>query len=163
MNYIAIMLAAAVAFNSSAVCQTTDPEEPQVTTAASYSACAFQYENRWGITLTPAEIDMLARIVKLEAGNQDDTGQQLVVAVIFNRMVSEKDFGGPTLEGVLSRPGQFSTWKNQSSAVATSKEYDNIFTVLHGASTPFVTKCNWHFFDALGKWGGVKIGDHYFR
>ena len=52
-----------------------------------------------------AELQMLARVVQAEAGNQDYNGKRLVVDVIYNRMMSD-DFPD-TLEGVIYQPGQF--------------------------------------------------------
>ena len=47
-------------------------------------------ENRWNITLTQEEIDLLAKIVWLESQGEPTEGQEAVVEVVFNRMASEK-------------------------------------------------------------------------
>ena len=93
--------------------------------------------NRWGITLTEDEIELLARIVMLEAGGESDWGKDAVVEVIFNRMYDE-DYPD-TLEGVLSESGQFTTWKNRNSKAATPTEevYDSIYYVLNGYTDIF--------------------------
>ena len=99
--------------------------------------------NRWGITLTEEEIELLARIVMLEAGGESDWGKDAVVEVIFNRIYDE-DFPN-TLEGVLSQsnPVQFTTWKNRNSKAATPTEevYESIHCVLSGQTDilPFET------------------------
>ena len=79
-------------------------------------------ENRWNITLTQEEIDLLAKIVWLES----------VVEVVFNRMASEKY--PDTLYDVLSQgnPTQFCSWKNRERANPTEKEYTSIHEVLNG-------------------------------
>lgn len=103
-----------------------------------------QYQNRWNITLTEEEIDLLARIVMLEAGGESDWGKDAVVEVIFNRMYDE-DFPD-TLVGVLSDDKcgvQFSTWKNRNcdAATPTDEVYESIYCVLSGQTDvlPFET------------------------
>ena len=54
-----------------------------------------------------SEIELLERVVEAEAGNQGLIGKRLVVAVIYNRVESEK-FPN-TIQGVLTSPRQFST------------------------------------------------------
>lgn len=99
--------------------------------------------NRWGITLTEEEVELLARILMLEAGGECDWGKDAVVEVIFNRIYDE-DFPD-TLEGVLSQsnPIQFTTWKNRNSEAATPTEevYESIHCVLSGQTDilPFET------------------------
>ena len=88
--------------------------------------------NRWNITLTQDEINLLARIVMLEAGGEPILGQEAVIEVIFNRIYLE-EFPN-TLEGVLSQPRQFSTWKNRNieAASPTDEVYESINNVLFG-------------------------------
>ena len=88
--------------------------------------------NRWGITLTESEIELLARIVWLEACGESEEGQKAVVEVIFNRIAS--DLFPNTLYEVLSQknPVQFCSWKNRDSAQPTEKEYESIRQVLYG-------------------------------
>ena len=97
--------------------------------------------NRWGIFLTPSEVDLLARIVMLEAGGESPLGQQAVIEVIFNRMVSP--YYGGSLEHVLSARGQFSTWKMRYSAQAapSPQVLASITSVLQGETNilPFQT------------------------
>ena len=58
------------------------------------------------------EQELLARVVEAEAGNQGIIGKRLVVAVIYNRVESEK-FPN-TIYEVLTSPHQFSTvWNGQ--------------------------------------------------
>ena len=44
--------------------------------------------NRWNISLTQEDIDLLAKIVWLEARGEPVEGQKAVVEVVFNRMAS---------------------------------------------------------------------------
>lgn len=68
-------------------------------------------ENRWHITLSPDETELLARIVWLESQGEPVKGQQAVVEVVFNRMRS--DVYPDTLYEVLSQknPVQFCSFK----------------------------------------------------
>ena len=43
--------------------------------------------NRWGISLSSDERDLLAKIVWLEARGEGQIGQEAVIEIIFNRMV----------------------------------------------------------------------------
>lgn len=55
--------------------------------------------------LTQDEMELLARIVHAEAGNQDQIGKRLVVDVVLNRM---EDSSFPnTISGVIYQSGQF--------------------------------------------------------
>lgn len=57
-----------------------------------------------------SEQELLARVVEAEAGNQGLYGKRLVVAVIYNRVESDK-FPN-TIYEVLTSPHQFSTVRN---------------------------------------------------
>lgn len=96
--------------------------------------------NRWGISLSEKEKNILARITKLECGGESNRGQQAVIEVIFNRVV-DKSYPN-TIIGVLSARGQFTTWKNvnSKSATPTAKEFANIEAVLNGQTNIFPFK-----------------------
>lgn len=64
-------------------------------------------ENRWHITLSPDETELLARIVWLESQGEPVKGQQAVVEVVFNRMRS--DVYPDTLYEVLSQKIRYSS------------------------------------------------------
>lgn len=59
-------------------------------------------------SLTEEDKELICRIVFLECGNQCELGQRAVIEVILNRVLNEKY--PDTVYGVLSAPGQFSTW-----------------------------------------------------
>ena len=68
-----------------------------------------------------SEIELLERVVEAEAGNQGLMGKRLVVAVIYNRVESEK-FPN-TIQGVLTSPHQFSTvWNGSVDRVEVTDE-----------------------------------------
>ena len=90
------------------------------------------YNNRWNISLTDEEIDLLAKIVWLEANGEPVEGQEAVVEVVLNRMAS--DLYPDTLYDVLSQnnPVQFVSWKRRDKAHPTETEYQSIYNVLNG-------------------------------
>lgn len=68
-----------------------------------------------------SEMELLERVVEAEAGNQGLIGKRLVVAVIYNRVESEK-FPNSIYE-VLTSPGQFSTvWNGAVDKMEVSEE-----------------------------------------
>ena len=68
-----------------------------------------------------SEIELLERVVEAEAGNQGLDGKRLVVAVIYNRV--ESDRFPNTIQGVLTSPHQFSTvWNGAVDKVTVTDE-----------------------------------------
>lgn len=65
-------------------------------------------------------LDMLARCVEAEAGNQGLLGKRLVVDVILNRVDSER-FPND-VASVISQKGQFAVYPNAMSRVSISQE-----------------------------------------
>lgn len=118
------------------------------------------YENRWNIELTEDEIDLLAKILWLEARGESEEGRQAVIEVVFNRMVSEEF--PDTLQEVLSQKSQFSTWKSREKAKPTEKEYATIYSVLNDESS--VVREDTVFFarKKITRNLDQKIGGHYF-
>lgn len=146
----------------------TAAEEPQQETQAAKEAAVQEvtaepvYANRWGITLTEEEIDLLARIVWLESCGEPVLGQEAVVEVVFNRMAS--DLYPDTLYDVLSQrnPVQFCSWKNRGTAEPTEKEYQSIYQVLNG-NTSILRNDTMNFSTyPLTPNLDVKIGGHSF-
>lgn len=86
--------------------------------------CAMQ-ENE--ITeLSESEIEMLAHLVRAEAGNQTMLGKQLVVDVVLNRMRSDK-FPN-TVEGVIYAPRQFACSGYFMSKKPSQEDYDAVYS-----------------------------------
>ncbi len=119
-------------------------------------------ENRWHITLSPDEMELLARIVWLESQGEPVEGQQAVVEVVFNRMRSE--VYPDTLYEVLSQknPVQFCSFKNRDRAKPTQKEYDSIQQVLDGKTRILRDDTMYFSTFPLTEHVEVKIGGHYF-
>ena len=118
--------------------------------------------NRWNITLTQEETELLARIVWLEARGEPVEGQQAVVEVVFNRMASS--LYPDTLYGVLSQsnPVQFCSWKNREYAMPTEKEYQSIKDVLEGKTALLRNDTMYFSTFPLTDHVEQKIGGHYF-
>lgn len=133
----------------------TTVEEEEITEAP-------VFKNRWNITLTEEEIDLLARIVWLESQGEPVEGQEAVVEVIFNRMTS--DLYPNTLYEVLSQknPVQFCSWKNRDRAKPTEKEYASIYEVLNGNTALLRNDTMYFSTYMLTSKLDVKIGGHSF-
>lgn len=118
--------------------------------------------NRWNITLSEEEIDLLAKIVWLEANGEPVEGQQAVVEVVFNRMASE--LYPDTLYDVLSQknPVQFCSWKNVGIAKPTEKEYNSIRQVLYGNTDLLRNDTLYFSTSPLTSHTDVRIGGHSF-
>lgn len=118
--------------------------------------------NRWDITLTEEEIELLARIVWLEANGEPVEGQEAVVEVVFNRMAS--DLYPDTLYDVLSQknPVQFCSWKNRNIAEPTEKEYESIRRVLNGNTNILRNDTLYFSTQPLTSHTDVRIGGHSF-
>lgn len=121
-----------------------------------------EYQNRWGIQLTEEEIDLLAKILWVEARGESETGQEAVVEVVFNRMLSEEF--PDTLYDVLSqkKPVQFASWKLRDKAKPTEKEYASIYAVLNGETSVVREDTVYFATKKLTRNLDIKIGGHYF-
>ena len=108
--------------------------------------------------LTDEELELLADIVWLEAGNQGVVGQEYVVTVILNRTL-DPDFEDKIID-VLSTDGQFVTWKNRYKAQPTEETYQAIEDVLSGKADESVTNSQFLYFNT--KSGDYKYLGHYF-
>ena len=84
------------------------------------------------ITLTAEEMDLLARIVWLEARGECFEGQQAVVEVVLNRMLSE--YFPDTLTEVIYEEGQFSTVSRLHTAAPSNTQYLAIESALNGSN-----------------------------
>lgn len=115
-----------------------------------------QYE---AITLTEEEMDLLAKIVWLEARGESFEGQQAVVEVVFNRMLSE--YFPDTLTEVIYEKNQFST----AGLVHTADPGNTQYAAIEAAMTgPNVLPLEVVFFSREPQndniWGS--IGGHVF-
>lgn len=111
------------------------------------------------ISLTADEMDLLAKIVWVEARGETYEGQQAVAEVVFNRMVSG-DFPD-TVKKVVSNPEQFPSISLISKAEPDAMQYDAIESALYG---PYVLPMEVVFYAQFAVndniWG--TIGGHTF-
>lgn len=112
-----------------------------------------------GNSITQAEIDMLASITYLEAGNQSMAGRRAVVEVILNRVMSEEF--PDTIEEVLYQKGQFTPASMISSTSGGEKEYLAVRQVLC-CQFPILEGERLFFSTSPQKKDYVQIGAHYF-
>lgn len=139
----------------------TQPEVEQVNPAWDKPARAARYVY---IDMTDEELEELAEILFLEAGNQSAEGQQAVVEVVFNRVLHS---GFPdTVHDVLHQGEgtdvpQFSTISLLGTVTPTQAQYDAINEALYGDT---LTDPDVVFFSRGGENDRVwrKIGDHVF-
>lgn len=133
----------------------------QVNSAEERPARAARYIN---IEMTEEELNELAAVVFLEAGNQSAEGQQAVVEVVFNRVLHSAfpDTVHDVLhQGEGSDVPQFSTIYAVSTATPTQAQYDAINGALYGDT---ILDADVVFFSRNGENGRVwgQIGDHIF-
>lgn len=111
-------------------------------------------------TITEEEIETLARLLFLEAGNQSVDGQRAVIEVVFNRVLSD-EFPN-TINDVVYAKNQFSPAHLIPSTTPTEEQYEVIQIVLTNSET--VLDRGVVFF-SRGQYNDYlfdKIGDHYF-
>lgn len=84
------------------------------------------------IYLSDEEVDLLARIIWLEARGECFEGQQAVAEVVFNRMLS--DAFPDSLYDVIYQKGQFSTVYRVKEATPGETQYRAIYEALTGTN-----------------------------
>jgi hypothetical protein len=131
--------------------------------------------------ISPAQLDMIARTVVGEAGNQEPLGQAAVAHVILNR-VSDGRWGNSPSSVVLA-PNQFEAWSNPQALASiprTSKQYQDALAIAKQVASgdipdPTNGAMNYANVDTVQKRGNqsamnwingmtnvTKIGDHTF-
>ena len=113
-------------------------------------------------SLTPQEKELICRITYLEAGNQCIEGQRAVIEVILNR-VAKAEWPN-TVEGVLSAPHQFSTWKNRN-IVSNEQilQMNNILNLVNCSNNTILPNINYVYFNnSNGSKNSIKIQGHWF-
>ena len=97
-----------------------------------FTATNVRAENRWGISLTADEFELISRVVQLECGHDIRESKYATIETIFNRIFDPRYPN--TVEEVLSQKGQFSTWRNRNIAKATPNDdtYECVAMVLNG-------------------------------
>lgn len=104
------------------------------------------------------DVELIAKTVQAEAGNQDFTGKRMVAAVILNRVESQTF--PDDVEGVLSQEHQFSTFRYLNSVKATDEDVLAVQMEIISRSDAEI------MFFRTGRFGAgsavAKVGDHYF-
>jgi len=104
------------------------------------------------------DMELIAKTVQAEAGNQDFTGKRMVAAVILNR-VESKTFPD-NVEAVLSQEHQFSTYRYLNKVNATNEDILAVQMEIISRSDAEI------MFFRTGRFGTgsavAKVGDHYF-
>ncbi len=105
-----------------------------------------------------SDIEMIAKVVHAEAGNQSLEGKRMVAAVVLNRV--ESDTFPDTVDEVISQKGQFSTYRSLD---VTEPQWDDMLAVKMEMET---RSNNEVLFFRNGHYGCgeplMKVGDHYF-
>lgn len=112
--------------------------------------------------LNEEEKDLLARLIKLEAGDQSWECQCAVGSVVLNRL--KQEYGGKkTLHGVVYARGQFSTAHRIKRTKATQTQKDVVEYLLQNGVTLPEDVIYFHY-KRYGKWGTpyCRIGTEYF-
>lgn len=138
--------------------------EPTITEALEADPISERVQRYADINMSETERCELAKIVYLESANQCAAGQQAVVEVILNRVISP-DFPDTIHEVLHEGEGtpvpQFSTIGNLAMAEPVAAQYAAIDAALHGSS---ILPEDVVFFSRYGEndrvWG--KIQDHVF-
>ena len=131
------------------------PEEPFI-----YEEEEVEVECRYpDLELTQDDIELLARMVWVEAQGEPEEGQQAVAEVVLNRLAA--DNFQDTLKGGIYAEGQFRSTAFLEDAEPTQTQYEAVEQALNG---PYVLPKDVVFFAtyAVNKnvWG--KIGGHTF-
>lgn len=117
-------------------------------------------EPRYGdLELTGEEMDLIAKLLCMEAGSEPFDGQQAIAEVILNRLASGKF--GSSIHNILYAEGQFAAIERIYLAKPTYSQYKAIENALYG---PYILPMDVVFFATFKvndkEWG--KIGSHYF-
>ena len=130
------------------------PEEPFVYTLPEPVECRYP-----GVELSEWEMNLLAKVIYLEAQGEPYEGQQAIAEVVLNRLVSE-DFQN-TIDGIIFAKDQFACVDILDKARPTHVQYEAIERALYG---PYILPENVVFYATFHVndmvWGD--IGNHTF-
>jgi spore germination cell wall hydrolase CwlJ-like protein len=107
------------------------------------------------------DINLMARMVQAEAGNQIEDGQRLVIDCVLNR--AESEYFPNTVSEVINAPGQFEVVAN--GAIRKAKPTDAVYELIRQERKERTNNEVIYFtaggFNPSGEpW--QKVGDHYF-
>ena len=105
--------------------------------------------------------ELICRIAYLESGNQCIEGQRAVIEVILNRLIGPK--WPNTVEGVLSAPRQFSTWRHRNKVSAEQiNQMNNVLNLVSCSDTTILPDNNYVYFNCKSKKNSIKIQSQWF-
>ena len=116
--------------------------------------------NRWEVELTDEEINLLAKILWIEARGESDLGASAVCEVILNRIVASQF--PDSLKEVLNQKNQFSSWRLRDKAQITKRELKIIHDVLRGNSDILSMDVMYFSTKPRNEHVEIKIGNHFF-
>ena len=137
-------------------------EEPKIEKVQSQQIISYnQYANIIN-SLSLYDRELICKITFLEAGNQCIEGQRAVIEVILNRVASPQ--WPNTVEGVLSAPRQFSTWKKKDSvSVEHIAQMNNVLNLVASSNDTILPNINYVYFNNKnGNSNSIKIQNHWF-
>lgn len=122
-------------------------------------ARAYEQPRYDGVQLTEEEIDLLARLVWVEARGESAEGQQAVAEVVLNRLTSGKFMN--SLRGIILDEEQFVPRQYLIDAEPVQAQYEAIDRALYG---PYVLPVDVYYYGTTpitdNVWG--RIGGHIF-
>ena len=120
-----------------------------------------EHEDVQARQISDSDRDLIAQTIAAEAENQPLEGKILIAHVILNRVDNEAF--PDTVEGVISAPGQFTTWHNGQiqKAVPTVEDYEAVKLALRGENQEPVFFFRNQHYHGCGK-PYTQVGDHYF-
>lgn len=122
-------------------------------------ARAYEQPRYDGVQLTEEEIDLLARLVWVEARGESTEGQQAVAEVVLNRLASGKFMN--SLRGIILDEEQFVPRQYLIDAEPIQAQYEAIDRALYG---PYVLPVDVYYYGTTpitdNVWG--RIGGHIF-
>ena len=120
-------------------------------------------EPEYAYYFTEAEEDWLLRMGMAEAGDQGTYGIALVMRVCLNRV---EDSGWPsTIEGVITQPGQYSTWPGPIQNCTPSAEcYEALEWIRNGWDESYGAEYFCMYYLDFSSWAEYifSYGDHHF-
>lgn len=120
-------------------------------------------EPEYAYYFTDYEEDLLLRMGMAEAGDQGTYGIALVMRVCLNRV---EDPGWPsTIEGVITQPGQYSTWPGPIQSCTPSAEcYEALDWIRNGWDESYGAEYFCMYYLDFSSWAEYifSYGDHHF-
>lgn len=109
----------------------------------------------------PKELSCLSLTVYHEARGESERGQRMVASVVMNRVRSPK-FPN-TVCGVVFQKSQFSYLRKSDLTPRETKKWQQAVRISKEYINKGTSEWSFLYFDSIGRNGGTKVGNHYFR